>query len=375
MTHHPTKRVALKVDCDTYVGTRDGVPRLLEVFAARGIRATFFFSYGPDRSGVAVRRVFTKRGFLTKMLRSRAASLYGFPTVLYGTFLASPMIGQRCAGQIREAARAGHETGVHGWDHVGWHDHLDDWTEKKIREEYGRAHEEHARIFGSPARASAAPGWTANAKSLAVEEERSLLYTSNTRGGPPFFPSAGGRSSDSRDPFDSSHARRDPGLAGARRRTRTNGGSFGKRSAGTEVHTIHAEVEGRSKLPLFARILDGWIADGVAFLTLEELANEDPELGEPESRHGPSLARAFRGRGGEVSTGWLEPERLVHERFRPSRDSAAAEEDAPDDGSYLRLSESGVVSLVHMDEKEQVSPRRPRAEPGRTWRAMAVASL
>jgi undecaprenyl phosphate-alpha-L-ara4FN deformylase len=43
------KRVALKVDCDTYVGTRDGVPRLLGALAARGIRATFFFSYGPDR--------------------------------------------------------------------------------------------------------------------------------------------------------------------------------------------------------------------------------------------------------------------------------------------------------------------------------------
>ena len=102
------KRVALKVDCDTYVGTRDGIPRLLELFAARGIRATFFFTYGPDRSGVAVRRIFTRPGFLRKMLRSRAPSLYGFPTMLYGTFLASPMIGERCAAVIRSVARAGH---------------------------------------------------------------------------------------------------------------------------------------------------------------------------------------------------------------------------------------------------------------------------
>ena len=268
------KRVALKIDCDTYVGTRDGVPRLLEVFAARGIRATFFFSYGPDRSGVAVRRVFTKRGFLTKMLRSRAASLYGFPTVLYGTFLASPMIGERCAGQIREAARAGHETGVHGWDHVGWHDHLDDWTEKKIREEYGRAHEEHARIFGSPARASAAPGWTANAKSLAVEEERSLLYTSNTRGGPPFFPSAGGRVFRTLE-IPSTLPTLDETLAWPELEDDEAQRRFFRQSVrATEVETIHAEVEGRSKLPLFARILDDWIADGVAFPTLEELAKE-----------------------------------------------------------------------------------------------------
>ena len=297
------KRVALKVDCDTYVGTRDGVPRLLEVFAARGIRATFFFSYGPDRSGVAVRRVFTKRGFLTKMLRSRAASLYGFPTVLYGTFLASPMIGERCAGQIREAARAGHETGVHGWDHVGWHDHLDDWTEKKIREEYGRAHEEHARIFGSPARASAAPGWTANARSLAIEEERSLLYTSNTRGGSPFFPSADGRVFKTLEvpstlpTLDETLAW--PALATDEDQRRY----FCDAVRGTDVHTIHAEVEGRSKLPLFARILDGWVESGVTFVSLDEIARE--ALGRYDQIPVRELTQTrIPGRGGSVATGW-----------------------------------------------------------------------
>ena len=297
------KRVALKVDCDTYVGTRDGVPRLLEVFAARGIRATFFFSYGPDRSGVAVRRVFTKRGFLTKMLRSRAASLYGFPTVLYGTFLASPMIGERCAGQIREAARAGHETGVHGWDHVGWHDHLDDWTEKKIREEYGRAHEEHARILGSPARASAAPGWTANAKSLAVEEERSLLYTSNTRGGSPFLPSADGRVFKTLE-VPSTLPTLDETLAWPELATDEDQRRYFRDAVrGTEVHTIHAEVEGRSKLPLFARILDGWVESGVTFVSLDEIARE--ALGRYDQIPVCELTQTrIPGRGGSVATGW-----------------------------------------------------------------------
>src|SRR6266508_5319572 len=268
------KRVALKVDCDTYVGTRDGVPRLLEVFAARGIRATFFFSYGPDRSGVAVRGVFTKRGFLKKMLRSRAASLYGFPTILYGTFLASPMIGSRCARQIRTAARAGHETGVHGWDHVGWHDHLDRWTSEKIREEYGRAHEEHMRILGSAALSSAAPGWPANARSLAVEEEHSLLYTSNTRGGSPFFPSAGGRVFQTLE-IPSPLPTLDETLAWPELETDDDQLAFYREAArGTEVHTIHVEVDGRSRLPLFTRILDGWIAGGATFVALEELAKE-----------------------------------------------------------------------------------------------------
>ena len=298
------KRVALKIDCDTDVGTRDGVPRLLELFAARGIRATFFFTYGPDRSGVAVRRVFTQPGFLKKMLRSRAPSLYGFPTVLYGTFLAAPMIGERRAGQIRAAARAGHETGVHGWDHVGWHDHLDRWTEEKIRQEYGRAHEEHARILGSPARASAAPGWTANARSLAVEEERALLYTSNTRGGSPFFPSAGGRVFRTLE-IPSTLPTLDETLSWKELPADEDQRKFFRLAVlATEVHTIHAEVEGRSKLPLFSRILDDWIADGVAFLTLEELARE--VLAKKEEVPVRGLARTrLKGRGGEVATGWV----------------------------------------------------------------------
>ena len=303
MNRSAQRSVALKVDCDTYVGTRDGVPRLLEVFAARGIRATFFFSYGPDRSGVAVKRVFTKRGFLAKMLRSRAASLYGFPTVLYGTFLASPMIGERCEGQIRAAARAGHETGVHGWDHVGWHDHLDSWTDDKIGEEYGRAHEEHRRIFGSPARSSAAPGWTANARSLAAEEEHSLLYTSNTRGGVPFFPSASGRVFRTLE-IPSTLPTLDETLAWPDLVTDEDQLAFFRGLArDTQIHTIHVEVEGRSKLPLFCRILDAWIADGISFVTLEDLARE--ALAERDRIPTRELKRTrLRGRGGEVATGW-----------------------------------------------------------------------
>lgn len=296
------KRVVLKVDCDTDVGTRDGVPRLCEAFAARGIKATFFFTYGPDRSGVAVRRVFTKPGFLKKMLKSGGASLYGFPTVLYGTFLASPMIGERRAGEIRGAARAGHETGVHGWDHVGWHDHLDRWTEEKIRQEYGRAHAEHERILGAPARASAAPGWTANALSLAVEEERSLLYTSNTRGGPPFFPSAGGRVFQTLE-VPSTLPTLDETLAWSALASDDEQRRFFREAVhGTEVHTIHAEVEGRSKLPLFEQILDDWIAEGVAFGTLEELARET--VAKREDIPIKELSRTrLPGRAGEVATG------------------------------------------------------------------------
>jgi undecaprenyl phosphate-alpha-L-ara4FN deformylase len=52
--------IALKVDVDTYVGTRDGVPQLLAILERFGIKATFYFSLGPDNSGKAIRRIFTR---------------------------------------------------------------------------------------------------------------------------------------------------------------------------------------------------------------------------------------------------------------------------------------------------------------------------
>src|SRR5438477_289835 len=73
---------------------------------------------------------------------------------------------------------------------------------------------------------------------------------------------------------------------------------------GTEVHTIHAEVEGRSKLPLFEHILDDWIAGGVAFTPLEELARETLAMREDVPIRKLSRMR-LPGRAGEVATGWM----------------------------------------------------------------------
>ncbi|HKD17082.1 MAG TPA: polysaccharide deacetylase family protein [Thermoanaerobaculia bacterium] len=299
------RRVALKVDCDTLEGTREGVPRLVEILAARGIRATFYFTLGPDRSGLAIRRIFTRRGFLSKMIRSRAPSLYGWRTMLYGTLLPAPRIGARSGDALRAAAQAGHETGVHGWDHVGWHDGLDRMSREKIARDYGAAHAEYLRILGVPARSSAAPGWTANARSLEVQEERALLHTSDTRGGPPFFPSADGRTFRTLE-VPTTLPTLDETLAWPELSGDDDQRAFFRKAVhGTEVHTIHAEVEGRSKAALFSAILDDWAAGGVAFVTLSEIARET--LGRRDQIPVREISRTrLPGRGGEVTTGWPE---------------------------------------------------------------------
>jgi undecaprenyl phosphate-alpha-L-ara4FN deformylase len=298
-------RVALKVDCDTDEGTREGVPRLAAMLQERGIRATFFFTFGPDRSGVAIRRVFTRKGFLRKMLRSRAPALYGWRTMLSGTLLPAPRIGERGAEAMRAAGKAGHETGVHGWDHVGWQDGLSRMPLARVREQYERAHAEYLRVFGVPARASAAPGWTVNARSLEVQEERSLLYASDTRGGGPFFPRAGGRVFRTLE-IPTTLPTLDETLAWPELSNDEAQRAFFRRAPReTEVHTIHAEVEGRSKAPLFEKILDDWRADGIEFPLLSELARETLSRRSAVPVRNLS-STALPGRGGLVATGWPE---------------------------------------------------------------------
>jgi len=269
-------RIALKVDCDTFEGTRDGIPNLLRLFDSLGIRATFFFSLGPDRSGRAALRVFTRKGFLKKMLRSRAPSLYGPRTLLSGTLLPAPIIGEKCRVQILSAASAGHETGAHAWDHVGWHDGLPRWSPERIRAEYSRLHEAYGAIFGSSPRATAAAGWTVTDAYLAVRETFSLEYTSDTRGGDPFRPAFGESVSSIPeipttlptldemlgDPLFSS-----PEALRGRYVDLVSGG-------GLSVHTIHTEVEGGNHLKWFEGLLRAWKAEGAAFTTLGEIAGE-----------------------------------------------------------------------------------------------------
>ena len=154
--------IALKIDVDTYRGTREGALRLADVLERIGARATFLFSLGPDHTGRAIKRVF-RRGFLGKVKRTSVLQHYGVKTLLYGVLLPGPRIGRRCRELMRSIARRGFEVGVHTWDHVRWQDGVaaasEPWTRRELD---ARAADEFADIFGERPRVHGAAGWQMN---------------------------------------------------------------------------------------------------------------------------------------------------------------------------------------------------------------------
>ena len=269
-----TKTLALKLDVDTLKGYLEGVPRLLDLFERKNVAASIFFSMGPDNSGKAIRRVFRK-GFISKMMRTKAPSTYGFKTLLYGTLLPAPLIVRRNPEILARAAE-GHDCGVHAWDHVLIQDEVGNMTREQIGDEYRKAFDLFEKTTGKRARSMAAPGWQATGDSFAVEDEFELDYASDCRGETPFYPEIrttvyktlqipttlptmdeiyGG-------PGDASIA--DLWLSEMRRET--------------EMLTIHAEMEGGRQFGDFEEFLDRAIEQDIRLATLREIANEAREV-------------------------------------------------------------------------------------------------
>lgn len=267
--------VALKVDVDTHQGLGQGVPRLRQLLEREQVTATFFVTMGPDNSGRAVIRAFRNRGFLSKMFRTRAVSMYGLRTVLSGTLLPSRPIALAYPEVMRELKRSGFEVGVHGYDHVRWQDWIDTLGEEGIRAEVTDGCEAYRAIFSEPARSFAAPGWRSNATALTVLDEFGFVYRSDTRGTAPYRCVADGRMIKTPEipttlpTLDEVLGR--PDLPDYHAVMRFYLEQF--REDGLNVHTIHAETEGMGQLESFAQLVRALKEKGAKFVRLDEIAS------------------------------------------------------------------------------------------------------
>ncbi|MDD2581035.1 MAG: polysaccharide deacetylase family protein, partial [Desulfuromonadaceae bacterium] len=238
-----------------------------------GIKATFYFSMGPDNSGKAIRRIFTRKGFLQKMLRTGAPSVYGIRTMLYGTLLPAPQIAATFPDILRNTLAQGHETGVHCWDHVYWHDSLPRLSMEKVSAELLRAAELFQRIMGNPPTTTAAPGWTVSAASLELQDSMRLDYCSDSRGYAPFYPVFNGKKYTTLQ-IPSTWPTMDEILgSGGIDAGNVNDFYLSQLRDGLNVHTIHAEMEGGVMAASFASLIERLQTAGARFVTLGEAAD------------------------------------------------------------------------------------------------------
>lgn len=268
-----TKTIVLKVDVDTYRGTQEGVPRLLNLFKSRGVNATFLFSLGPDHTGRALKQVF-RPGFLTKVARTSVLEHYGLKTLLYGTLLPGPDIGRSLAPVLRATASEGFETGIHCWNHICWQERVSradaEWTQQQMR----LAVDRYQEIFGYPATTHGAAGWQMNGSSYREELALGLKYASDGRGTSPFRPLVDGQEiaciqlPTTLPTVDELLCTGKVGPDNVDRYVIAS--SMEERMFG-HVYTLHAELEGMRMLPAMERMLDAWQTSGYRMFSLGDL--------------------------------------------------------------------------------------------------------
>ncbi len=170
-----------------------GAPVLLSLFRRYGIKASFFVPMGKDDTGWTVKRIFTRKGFLKTQGRIGFLDTWGAKTLMYGTLLPGPRIARKNADILEAIVKDGHEVGIHGLDHVYWHDHIKHLDKERTEELLEKAVKTYQEILGAAPLSFAAPGWMINTHALRFFETYGFEYTSDTRGKEPFFPVLNGR--------------------------------------------------------------------------------------------------------------------------------------------------------------------------------------
>jgi peptidoglycan/xylan/chitin deacetylase (PgdA/CDA1 family) len=292
--------LGLKVDVDTLRGTREGVPALVELLRGHGVSATFLFSVGPDHTGRAIKRVL-RAGFVGKVRRTSVVRHYGVRTLLYGTVLPGPDIGRRAGSIMRAVRDAGHETGIHCFDHVRWQDGVAGADAEWTRRQLARACERYVAVMKERPTTHGAAGWQMNPHALRLTQRLGFDYCSDGRGSYPHLPVA------------NAELIRCPQLPTTLPTLDEMIGLDGVTEANVAAHllarteepvpaghvfTLHAELEGMRLAPAFEQLLIGWKAQGwqlgparMLYDTLQPMALPRCEvgLGTVEGRSGSLL--------------------------------------------------------------------------------------
>jgi peptidoglycan/xylan/chitin deacetylase (PgdA/CDA1 family) len=266
------KVIGLKVDVDTFDGMRHGVPALLQLLKKYNIHASFFVPMGKDHTGWTAKRIFTKKGFLKKAGRVGVVSTYGVKTLMYGLILPGPEIARRNSHILKAIVDNGHEAGIHGLDHVYWHDHIKGLDRGRTEEILGKAFATYQDILGRAPCSFAAPGWMINSHALRFFQEKGLVYTSDTRGISPFFPIMGEEKFDILQiPTTLPTLDEIVGIAGIEASSLSRF-YLDSLTDGLNILTVHTELEGKRWAGVLETFIKRTLESGFTFKRLLDIA-------------------------------------------------------------------------------------------------------
>jgi undecaprenyl phosphate-alpha-L-ara4FN deformylase len=305
--------ITLKIDVDTYRGTREGVPNLVRLLQRQQANASFLFSLGPDHTGWALRRAF-RPGFFKKVSRTSVVEHYGLKTLMYGVLLPAPDIGLECASEMRAVRDAGFECGIHTWDHVVWQDNVRQqdaaWTRMQLQQAFDR----YSCIFDEAPRTHGAAGWQMNPSAFEQLDAFKMAYASDGRA---MLTESGALANPSAGPYRLNIGEKNLSCIQMPTTLPTLDEMLGRTINGTlidtsniaaallaltetprdHVYTLHAELEGQKLAAVFEQLLTGWWAQGYDCVSMADQYKKIKDASLPVC---PLVWGELPGRSGEL---------------------------------------------------------------------------
>ena len=288
--------IGLRIDVDTFRGTKYGVPKLCRLLADHAVSASFFFSVGPDNMGRHLWRLIRPRFFM-KMLRTKASSLYGWDILFRGTLWPGPVIGRKLGHIIRSVSDAGHEVGLHTWDHHGWQANIERMQSEAIFHSLDKGVAVLTGILGRQPTCSAVPAWKCNDLVLLEKAKFHFIYNSDCRGEEIFHPLVRGKAlPQPQIPVTLPTYDEVIGHNGISEANYNEYMLSLMRPEKLNVLTVHAEVEGIICLEMFDRFLKMAHSIGADLVPLKDLLTASQGI-----RCSTIAAKEIPGREGWVS--------------------------------------------------------------------------
>ena len=270
--------LGLRIDVDTYPGAQHGLPWLLQQLHKYGAKTSVFLPGGPDRTALAILRIFTQRGYLAKLLRTDAFRIYG-PAALTTSLRYRNRAIASAAGPMRMVLDHGHEVVAHGFTHTVWHNRLHDMPSEEVDSHVVQSVDALQQALGTAPVGFGGPGWQANFASLAALDRLHLRYGSDARGSHPFLPVVNNfRFNTPQVPTTLPSLDEFPmGLPPKEQDIKDLFASI--RRQHFPVFAAHAELEGRFYRSFFARLLAYCADNNIAVVPLGTLLDEARESG------------------------------------------------------------------------------------------------